>query len=129
MPVRVPLLVNVSNDAWFGGSIAPQQHLQIARMRAVETGRPMLRATNTGVTAIVDARGQAIDQGLALYFPAPHSYTGEDVVELHLPGAAPLLARSVPALEPVAEPGPAPGASPRRTMGTVTLMARSIATR
>ena len=55
---RATLLVNVSNDAWFGHSIAPQQHLEIARMRAVETGRPLLRATNTGVTAIVDAKGR-----------------------------------------------------------------------
>ncbi|NOX42664.1 MAG: apolipoprotein N-acyltransferase [Gammaproteobacteria bacterium] len=53
----VDLLVNVSNDAWFGDSIAPHQHLQIAQMRAIETGRPLLRATNTGVTAIIDHNG------------------------------------------------------------------------
>lgn len=51
------LLVNVSNVAWFGDSLAPEQHLRIARMRALETGRTMLRATNTGVTAIIDADG------------------------------------------------------------------------
>ena len=52
------LLVNVSNVAWFGDSIAPQQHLQIAQMRAIETGRPMLRATNTGMTAVVEPSGR-----------------------------------------------------------------------
>ncbi len=51
------LLVNVSNVAWFGDSLAPAQHLRISRMRALETERSMLRATNTGVTAIVDERG------------------------------------------------------------------------
>ena len=51
------LLVNVSNVAWFGDSLAPAQHLQISRMRALETGRAMLRATNTGMTAIIDPRG------------------------------------------------------------------------
>ncbi len=52
------LLVNLSNVAWFGDSLAPAQHLQIARLRALETGRMMLRATNTGMTAIVGADGQ-----------------------------------------------------------------------
>ncbi len=51
------ILANLSNTAWFGHSLAQPQHLQIAQMRASETGRPMLRATNTGMTAIVDARG------------------------------------------------------------------------
>lgn len=54
------LLVNVSNDAWFGDSLAPHQHLQIARMRALETGRPMLRATNTGISAVIDERGNVV---------------------------------------------------------------------
>ena len=52
------LLVNISNVAWFGDSLAPAQHLQIAQMRALETGRVMLRATNTGMTAIVDVDGR-----------------------------------------------------------------------
>ena len=54
------LLVNVSNVAWFGDSLAPAQHLRISRMRAVETGRYMLRATNTGVTAIVAPDGVVV---------------------------------------------------------------------
>jgi len=50
-------LANFTNDAWWGKSLASEQHLQIAQMRAIETGRPMLRATNTGVTAIIDRKG------------------------------------------------------------------------
>jgi apolipoprotein N-acyltransferase len=53
-------LVNVSNDAWFGDSPAPHQHLQMARMRALETGRYMARATNTGISALIDAQGRII---------------------------------------------------------------------
>jgi apolipoprotein N-acyltransferase len=56
------LLVNVSNDAWFGASIAPPQHLEIARMRALETGRYLLRATNTGISAVIDAKGKVVAQ-------------------------------------------------------------------
>ncbi len=51
-------LVNVSNIAWFGDTVAVDQHLNISRMRAMELGRPMLRATNTGATAIINHRGE-----------------------------------------------------------------------
>jgi apolipoprotein N-acyltransferase len=54
------LLVNVSNVAWFGRSIAPSQHLQISQARALETGRYMLRATNTGVTAVIGPDGRVL---------------------------------------------------------------------
>ena len=56
---RAPtLLVNVSNIAWFGDSVAIDQHLQISRMRALEFERPMVRATNTGPTVIIDHQGE-----------------------------------------------------------------------
>jgi apolipoprotein N-acyltransferase len=54
------VLVNLSNLAWFGDSFAPWQHAQMSQMRALETGRMMLRATNTGVTAIIDAQGRML---------------------------------------------------------------------
>ncbi|MCP4388629.1 MAG: apolipoprotein N-acyltransferase [Gammaproteobacteria bacterium] len=56
------LLVNLSNDAWFGNSTAPHQHLQIAQMRALETERVMLRSTNTGVSAFIDHKGRVMAQ-------------------------------------------------------------------
>ena len=59
-PTSAGVLINSTNLAWFGDTIALDQHLQIARMRSLETGRPMLRATNTGVTAAIDARGNVI---------------------------------------------------------------------
>lgn len=55
------LLVNVTNDAWFGVSPGPYQHLRQAQLRAVEAGRPMLRAANNGLSAAFDARGQLVD--------------------------------------------------------------------
>jgi len=59
-PDGATVLANVSNIAWFGNSHALPQHLAIARMRALETGRPMLRATNTGVTAAIGADGRVL---------------------------------------------------------------------
>ena len=57
---QAALLINISNDAWFGDSLAPHQHLEMARMRARETGRYVLRATNTGISAIVNEQGKVI---------------------------------------------------------------------
>jgi len=58
-PALAPtMFVNLSNIAWFGNTVAIDQHLQISRMRALEFSRPMLRATNTGATVIIDHRGQ-----------------------------------------------------------------------
>jgi apolipoprotein N-acyltransferase len=52
------VLVNVTNDAWFGDTVAPHQHLAMARMRSVELRRPMLRAANSGISAFIDSRGR-----------------------------------------------------------------------
>ena len=59
---QASLLVNGSNNAWYGDSFAPHQHLQISRMRSLETGRDLLRTTTNGISAIVDAKGKIIQR-------------------------------------------------------------------
>jgi apolipoprotein N-acyltransferase len=68
------LLVNVSNDAWFGETAGPRQHLAHARMRAIETDRDLIRVTNSGISALLTADGRVID-------PLPSFVTGTQVWE------------------------------------------------
>ena len=70
------VLVNISNDAWFGDSAAPRQHLDLALLRAVEQGRTLIRGTNTGISAVIDPRGRIMAQGglfTALALPCPET--------------------------------------------------------
>ncbi|UAL10734.1 apolipoprotein N-acyltransferase [Caulobacter segnis] len=57
---NVRILINVSNDAWFGVTSGPLQHLNLASYRAIESAKPILRATPTGVSAVIDARGRVV---------------------------------------------------------------------
>ncbi|WP_188789269.1 apolipoprotein N-acyltransferase [Salipiger pallidus] len=73
-PGRADLLLQITNDAWFGTFSGPYQHLAQARIRAIEQGLPMLRAANTGVSAVIDGAGRVLDQlplGEAGYLDAP----------------------------------------------------------
>ena len=54
---EINIIINITNDSWFGNSMGPHQHLQIARMRALETGRFVIRATNNGISAIINPKG------------------------------------------------------------------------
>ena len=56
------LLVNITNDAWYGRTSAPYQHLAMTALRAVENGRYLVRAANTGITAVVDPRGRVLER-------------------------------------------------------------------
>jgi apolipoprotein N-acyltransferase len=75
------LLVNISNDAWFGNSLSPRQHLQIGAMRSMETGRWQLRANNTGVTAVLDEKGR-VRAELPLFTPATLNATAQGMTGL-----------------------------------------------
>jgi apolipoprotein N-acyltransferase len=66
---RANLLVNLTNDAWYGKSVGPWQHLRLAQSRAIETRRSLLRVTNTGVTSLVNAKGEVV-KTLPMFTPA-----------------------------------------------------------
>jgi apolipoprotein N-acyltransferase len=86
---RPDLLLQITNDAWFGTSSGPQQHLAQARMRAIEQGLPLVRSANTGISAVIDPRGRIVtsiplgthgfvDAGLPMPVPPPlYARTGD----------------------------------------------------
>jgi apolipoprotein N-acyltransferase len=90
---RPAWLVNVTNDAWFGISTGPWQHLATARMRAVEEGLPLARAAQTGISAVFDARGREVARTglgetavLRAPLPKPREPTPFSLFGLWIPG-------------------------------------------
>ncbi len=71
---RANFIIQITNDAWFGRDVGPQQHLAQARMRAIEQGLPLMRAANTGISAMIDPHGRILDSlplGTAGFLDAP----------------------------------------------------------
>jgi len=66
---KANLLVNLTNDAWYGSTVAPWQHARLAQWRAIETRRSLLRVTNTGVTTLINAKGERVET-LPIFTPA-----------------------------------------------------------
>jgi len=71
---KANILLNISNDGWFGDSIAPHQHLQITRMRALETGRYVIRSTNNGISAFINPQGILREKSEQFRFEVLSSY-------------------------------------------------------
>ena len=78
--MRADWILQVTNDAWFGVRTGPFQHFAQARLRAVEQGLPLVRVANTGVTAVIDARGRVL---------AALPFGTMDVLDTTIPGALP----------------------------------------
>jgi len=84
---RPAWLLQVTNDAWFGTLTGPYQHFALARLRAIEQGLPLVRAANTGISAVVDARGQIVTDTSGAPAILPLGVQG--IIDAVLPGALP----------------------------------------
>ena len=95
---RPDWLVNITNDAWFGNSSGPRQHLAAARIRAVEEGLPLMRAANTGISVGFDGKGHELGRlemqvtgVLPVHLPAPLAMPLYARVGLVIPGGVAIL--------------------------------------